>query len=40
VPAGPDVGRILKTVYERQLDGQVGTLEEAVAAAEEILAAR
>jgi tRNA nucleotidyltransferase (CCA-adding enzyme) len=40
VPAGPDVGRILTTVYERQLDGQVATLEEAVAAAEEILAER
>ena len=30
---GPGVGRILKAVYEQQLDGSVTTLEEALAAA-------
>ena len=33
VPPGPQVGRILRAVYERQLDGQVTTLDEAVAEA-------
>ncbi len=33
VPPGPEVGRILKAVYERQLDGQITTEEEARAAA-------
>ncbi len=35
---GPEIGRILKAVYERQLDGQFTTLEAAVAAARELLA--
>ena len=35
---GPAVGRIVKAVYERQLDGSVDTLESALAAAREILA--
>jgi tRNA nucleotidyltransferase (CCA-adding enzyme) len=30
---GPAVGRILKAVYEQQLDGAVTTLDEAIAAA-------
>lgn len=30
---GPAVGRILKAVYERQLDGEVSTLDEAIALA-------
>ena len=34
---GPEIGRILKAVYERQLDGQFTTLEAAVAAARELL---
>ena len=34
---GPPIGRILKAVYEQQLDGQVTTVEEAVAAAQEII---
>ncbi|HEX6737188.1 MAG TPA: hypothetical protein VF310_02840, partial [Vicinamibacteria bacterium] len=29
VPAGPEVGRILREVYERQLDGAVTTPEQA-----------
>jgi tRNA nucleotidyltransferase (CCA-adding enzyme) len=33
VPAGPRVGEILRAVYERQLDGAIGTLEEAMAEA-------
>ncbi|HSD66053.1 MAG TPA: HD domain-containing protein [Vicinamibacteria bacterium] len=38
VAPGPDVGRILRAVYERQLDGAVATLEEARAEARRILA--
>jgi tRNA nucleotidyltransferase (CCA-adding enzyme) len=33
VKPGPDMGKLLKAVYERQLDGEVTTLEEAQAAA-------
>ena len=34
---GPEVGRILKAVYERQLDGHVTTTDEAIDAAREII---
>jgi tRNA nucleotidyltransferase (CCA-adding enzyme) len=34
---GPPVGRVLKEIYERQLDGSVTTLDEAIAAARELL---
>jgi tRNA nucleotidyltransferase (CCA-adding enzyme) len=34
---GPRVGEILKAVYEQQMDGTVGTLEEAIAAARTLL---
>jgi tRNA nucleotidyltransferase (CCA-adding enzyme) len=34
---GPRVGEILKVVYERQLDGAVTTLEEALSAARRLL---
>ncbi len=34
---GPEVGRVLQAVYERQLDGAVTTLEEARAEACRIL---
>lgn len=34
---GPEVGRILRQVYERQLDGEITTTEEGVAAAREII---
>ena len=37
VPPGPDVGSILKQIYERQLDGRITTLEEATAAARALL---
>jgi tRNA nucleotidyltransferase (CCA-adding enzyme) len=37
VEPGPRVGRIVKAVYERQLDGSVATLDDALAAAREIL---
>ena len=36
---GPEVGRIVKAVYERQLDGAVTTLEEARTAAAALLRA-
>ena len=36
---GPRVGEILKAVYELQLDGTVGSLDEAIATARELLAA-
>ena len=34
---GPEIGRILKAVYEQQLDGRVTALEAAIAAAETII---
>jgi tRNA nucleotidyltransferase (CCA-adding enzyme) len=37
VPPGPRVGAILRAVYERQLDGTVQTLDDAVAAARAII---
>ncbi len=37
VEPGPRMGRVLKAVYERQLDGDVTTFEEAVAAARLLL---
>jgi tRNA nucleotidyltransferase (CCA-adding enzyme) len=30
---GPEVGRVLKAAYEKQLDGQIGTVDEAIAEA-------
>ena len=38
VPPGPRVGAVLRQVYERQLDGEVTTLEEATAVARALLA--
>ena len=35
---GPAIGRLLKRVYDRQLDGRVTSLEEAMAAAREMIA--
>ena len=35
--AGPAMGELLKTIYERQLDGEITTLEEGQAIAREIL---
>ena len=37
VPPGPRVGDVLRQVYERQLDGEVTTLEDATAAARTVL---
>jgi tRNA nucleotidyltransferase (CCA-adding enzyme) len=34
---GPRMGDVLKTIYEQQLDGKVTSLEEAIAAARELL---
>ena len=33
VKPGPEMGKLLKAVYERQLDGEIATLEDAQAAA-------
>ena len=40
LPPGPEVGRILKEIYERQLDGAITTLDEAIAVAKEVLGER
>ena len=37
VPPGPRVGEILKAVYERQLDGEVRSVEEGIQAAQTLL---
>jgi tRNA nucleotidyltransferase (CCA-adding enzyme) len=37
VAPGPRVGEVLKQVYEKQLDGEVRTLEEAIAAARTVV---
>ncbi|HEX9187603.1 MAG TPA: HD domain-containing protein [Vicinamibacteria bacterium] len=37
VPPGPEVGRVVRAVYERQLDGAVTTLEEAREEARRVL---
>ncbi|MPY90099.1 MAG: hypothetical protein GEU99_19520 [Luteitalea sp.] len=37
VAPGPSMGQILRAVYERQLDGEVTTLDEALAAVRELL---
>jgi tRNA nucleotidyltransferase (CCA-adding enzyme) len=37
VHPGPEMGRILATVYERQLDGDVTSLEQALAAARRLI---
>ena len=34
---GPEIGRILKTVYEQQLDGHVATVDEALEAARDFI---
>ena len=38
LPPGPRIGRILQQVYERQLEGEITTIEEANAAARTIIA--
>jgi tRNA nucleotidyltransferase (CCA-adding enzyme) len=37
VPPGPRVGEIVKAVYERQLDGEIATVEDAIASARNLL---
>ena len=37
VPPGPRMGQILREVYDRQLDGRVATLDEAIASARDIV---
>jgi tRNA nucleotidyltransferase (CCA-adding enzyme) len=37
VAPGPQVGEVLKAVYERQLDGEVQTLDAALAAARRLI---
>ena len=37
VAPGPEVGRVVRAVYERQLDGAVTTLDEAIAEARKLL---
>ncbi len=37
LPPGPEIGRILKAVYERQIDGEVTTFDEALNAARGLL---
>ena len=34
---GPDMGALLKQVYEKQLDGEIKTLEEAIAMAQQMV---
>jgi tRNA nucleotidyltransferase (CCA-adding enzyme) len=34
---GPRVGEILKEIYEKQLDGEITTVEEGIAVAKEIV---
>jgi hypothetical protein len=38
IPAGPRVGTILKQVYEKQLDGDVTTVDDAIAEARRLIA--
>jgi tRNA nucleotidyltransferase (CCA-adding enzyme) len=37
VPPGPEIGRVVRAVYERQLDGAVTTLEEARSEARRVI---
>jgi tRNA nucleotidyltransferase (CCA-adding enzyme) len=37
VPPGPAMGRILDAVYERQLDGEITTVEDGVEAAKRLI---
>lgn len=37
IAPGPEVGRVVRAVYERQLDGEIRTLEDAVAEARKLL---
>ena len=37
VPPGPEMGRLLKQIYERQLDGAVTSIDDGIALAKELL---
>jgi tRNA nucleotidyltransferase (CCA-adding enzyme) len=37
VTPGPEMGRLLKQIYERQLDGEITTVEEGIAVAKQLL---
>ena len=37
VPPGPEMGRLLKAIYERQLDGEIRTLEEGLEVARRMM---
>ena len=37
VKPGPEMGRLLKQIYERQLDGEITTVDEGIAAAKHLL---
>ena len=37
LPPGPRVGNILKQIYERQLDGEIATVDQAIDAAKTVL---
>ena len=37
VPPGPRVGEVLKAVYERQLDGEISSVADAIGAAKELI---
>ncbi len=38
IAPGPQVGRIVREIYERQLDGGIGTLDDAIDAARQLIA--
>jgi tRNA nucleotidyltransferase (CCA-adding enzyme) len=37
VKPGPDMGTLLKQIYERQLDGEIRTIDEGITLATEML---
>jgi tRNA nucleotidyltransferase (CCA-adding enzyme) len=40
VAPGPEMGKLLKQIYERQLDGEITTVDEGLAVARELVGAR
>jgi tRNA nucleotidyltransferase (CCA-adding enzyme) len=37
VSPGPEMGRLLRRIYDRQLDGEVGTVEDGIALARSLM---
>jgi tRNA nucleotidyltransferase (CCA-adding enzyme) len=37
VPPGPRVGEVLKAIYEKQLDGEIRSLDDGISAARELI---